>query len=133
MSLPEHGQPKDQILEALEAKRANDVRWQDGRTFGMVYDGGPELHAVQDAVASAFLHENALNTMAFPSLGQIQGEVVRAAADLCHGGDAAAGFMTSGGTESILVAVAAYRDRARRKRPAPRGRWMRRERRRRAT
>ena len=38
MSLPEHGQPKDQILEALEAKRANDVRWQDGRTFGMVYD-----------------------------------------------------------------------------------------------
>ena len=65
MSLPEHGQPKDQILDALEAKRANDVRWQDGRTFGMVYDGGPELHAVQDAVASAFLHENALNTMAF--------------------------------------------------------------------
>ncbi|MEZ5134274.1 MAG: aminotransferase class V-fold PLP-dependent enzyme [Acidimicrobiales bacterium] len=113
MSLPEHGQPKDQILEALEAKRANDVRWQDGRTFGMVYDGGPELHAVQDAVASAFLHENALNTMAFPSLGQIQGEVVRAAADLCHGGDAAAGFMTSGGTESILMAVLAARERGR--------------------
>jgi glutamate/tyrosine decarboxylase-like PLP-dependent enzyme len=103
---------KDEILAALDAKRTNDARWQDGRTFGMVYDGGPSVHEVAEAVALRFLHDNALNTIAFPSLGQIQSEVCSAAADLFHG-DTAAGFMTSGGTESILMAVKSARERAR--------------------
>ena len=110
MRFPEHGLSKDQILEALAAKRVNDARWQDGKTFGMVYDGGPSVHEVAEAVAVEFLHENALNTNAFPSLGQIQSEVVGACADLFHG-ETAAGFMTSGGTESILMAVKAARER----------------------
>jgi glutamate/tyrosine decarboxylase-like PLP-dependent enzyme len=101
---------KDDVLAALDAKRANDARWQDGRTFGMVYDGGPSVHEVAEAVALRFLHDNALNTIAFPSLGQIQSEVCAAAADLFHG-ETAAGFMTSGGTESILMAVKSARER----------------------
>ena len=110
MRFPEHGLSKDEILEALAAKRVNDARWQDGKTFGMVYDGGSSVHEVAEAVAVEFLHENALNTSAFPSLGQIQSEVVGACADLFHG-ETAAGFMTSGGTESILMAVKAARER----------------------
>ncbi len=113
MALPEHGLTHDDILDALAGKRARDARWQDGRTFGMVYDGGPEVHAIAEAVAHLYLHENALNTFAFPSLGEIQSEVVRATADLFHGGPDAAGFMTSGGTESILMCVKAARERAR--------------------
>jgi glutamate/tyrosine decarboxylase-like PLP-dependent enzyme len=113
MALPEHGLTHDDILDALAGKRARDARWQDGRTFGMVYDGGPDVHAIADAVAHLYLHENALNTFAFPSLGEIQSEVVRATADLFHGGPDAAGFMTSGGTESILMCVKAARERAR--------------------
>jgi len=112
MSLPQTGMSKDEILEALAAKRVGDVRWQEGRTFGMVYDAGPEAHEVVEAVAATFLHDNALNTLAFPSLGQIQSEVVAITCDLLHG-DGAAGFLTSGGTESILMAVKAARDRAR--------------------
>jgi glutamate/tyrosine decarboxylase-like PLP-dependent enzyme len=103
---------KDEILAELAAKRTDDVRWQDGRTFGMVYDAGPEAHEVLEAVAAAFLHDNALNTMAFPSLGRIQSEVVGITADLLHGQEAA-GFLTSGGTESILMAVKAARERGR--------------------
>ncbi|MDQ1520674.1 MAG: sphinganine-phosphate aldolase [Actinomycetota bacterium] len=103
---------KDEIVAALEAKRAHDARWQDGRTFGMVYDGGPAVHEVAEAVALMFLHENALNTIAFPSLGEIQSEVCAAAAGLFHG-DTAAGFMTSGGTESVLMAVKSARERGR--------------------
>lgn len=103
----------DEVLAALAAKRGRDARWQDGRTFGMVYDGGPEVHEVAEAVARMFLHENALNTLAFPSLGEIQSEVVGAVASLLHAPDGAAGFMTSGGTESILMAVKAARERAR--------------------
>ncbi len=103
---------KAEILEALAAKRGDDVRWQGGRTFGMVYDAGPEAHDVLEAVATMFLHDNALNTAAFPSLGRIQSEVVGITADLLHGPDAA-GFLTSGGTESILMAVKAARQRGR--------------------
>ena len=78
MGLPERGLTKDEIVAALQAKRGRDARWQDGRTFGMVYDGGPEVHEVAEAAAELFLHENALNTQAFPSLAEIQSEVVGA-------------------------------------------------------
>jgi sphinganine-1-phosphate aldolase len=105
--------PAEDVIASLQAKRARDVRWQDGRTFGMVYDGGPGVQEVAHAAAELFLHENALNTLAFPSLGEIQSEVVGATAALFHAPDSAAGFMTSGGTESILMAVKAARERAR--------------------
>ena len=64
----EQGRPVDEVIADLAAKRADDVKWRDGRTFGLVYDGGPSVHAVAEAAASLFLHENALNTQAFPSL-----------------------------------------------------------------
>ena len=77
----------------------------------MVYDGGPEVQEVADAAAELFLHENALNTRAFPSLAEIQSEVVGACSRFFHAPPGAAGFMTSGGTESILMAVKAARER----------------------
>ena len=113
MPLPEHGQSENEIVAALSAKRERDARWQDGRTFGMVFDGGDEVREVAEAVAAMFLHENALNTAAFPSLAEIQSEVVDACVHLFHGAPTAAGFMTSGGTESVLMAVKAARERAR--------------------
>ncbi len=113
MTLPEHGMSKAEIVAALESARAGDVRWQEGRTFGMVYDAGPTAQAVAHAAAEMFLHDNALNTAAFPSLAKIQSDVVAATATLLHGPEGAAGFMTSGGTESILMSVKAARERAR--------------------
>ena len=113
MPLPEHGLSTTDVLDALAAKRSRDVRWQDGRSFGLVFDGGPGVHEVAEAAAVMFLHDNALNTAAFPSLGEIQSEVVGICLDLMHGPDGAAGFMTSGGTESILMAVKAARERGR--------------------
>jgi glutamate/tyrosine decarboxylase-like PLP-dependent enzyme len=113
MVMPAKGRSADDVVADLAAKRENDVRWEDGRTFGMVYDGGPEVKEVAERAASMYLHENALNTFAFPSLRQIQSEVVGWTADLLRGPDTAAGFLTSGGTESILCAVKAARERGR--------------------
>jgi len=113
MPLPNEGRPVDDVLAELVAKRANDVDWAGGRTFGMVYDGGPSVHDVAEQAARLYLHENALNTMAFPSLGQIQSEVVGWTAGLLHGPETVAGFLTSGGTESIQCAALAARERAR--------------------
>ena len=114
--LPRKGRSSDEVIAELEAKRADDVRWADGRTFGMIYDGGPAVHEVAERAARLYLHENALNTRAFPSLGAIQSEVVGWTADLLHAGPERAGFLTSGGTESILCAVLAARERGEKER-----------------
>ena len=111
-SLGQQGRPVDEVIADLTEKRAGDVRWADGRTFGMVYDGGPSVHDVAEQAARLYLHENALNTQAFPSLRMIQSEVVGWTADLLHGDENTAGFLTSGGTESILCGVLAARKRA---------------------
>jgi sphinganine-1-phosphate aldolase len=113
MPLNQHGRPVADVMAELAAKRPNDVKWWEGRSFGMVYDGGPSVHDVAEQAARMYLHENALNTQAFPSLAQIQSEVVGWTADLLHGPSTSAGFMTSGGTESIQCAVLAARERAR--------------------
>jgi glutamate/tyrosine decarboxylase-like PLP-dependent enzyme len=111
--LPQEGRPRDAVLAELTAKRASDVDWVGGRTFSLVYDGGPTVHDVAADAALLYLHDNALNTGAFPSLGAIQSEVVAWTAGLLHGPEGAAGFLTSGGTESIQCAVLAARERAR--------------------
>lgn len=113
MDLPRTGRPIDDVIADLAAKRGRDARWDEGRTFGLVYDGGPSVHEVAERAAAMFLHENALNTAAFPSLASIQNEVVAWTAVLLHGPDTAAGFLTSGGTESIQCAVLAARERGR--------------------
>ncbi len=110
--LTQAGRPVDDVIADLVEKRRHDVRWEDGRTFGMIYDGGPGVKEAAERAASLYLHENALNTKAFPSLGAIQSEVVAWTSSLLHGPDTAAGFLTSGGTESILCAVKAARERA---------------------
>ncbi len=110
------GRSVEEVIADLEAKRVDDVKWSDGRAFGMVYDGGPGVHEVAEKAAALYLHENALNTRAFPSLGQIQSEVVGWTSELLHGhvgAEPASGFLTSGGTESILCGVKAARERAR--------------------
>jgi glutamate/tyrosine decarboxylase-like PLP-dependent enzyme len=112
-SLPRQGRPVDDVIADLAAKRDHDVRWRDGRTFGLVFNGGPGVHEAAERAAMMYLHENALNPFAFPSLGEIQSEVVGWTAGLLHDPGTASGFLTSGGTESILCGVKAARERGR--------------------
>ena len=112
-SFPPTGSPVDEVVRELGSKKDGDVRWAEGRTFGLVFDGGDEVREVAERAARLFLHENALNTSAFPSLGEIQSELCGWTAELLHGPAGTAGFLTSGGTESILCAVEAARERAR--------------------
>jgi sphinganine-1-phosphate aldolase len=113
VKLPSHGRPHDDVIAELHERKEGDARWREGRTFGLVFDGGPEVEAIGEAAAELFLHENALNPFAFPSLASFQSDAVSITADLLHGTEGVAGFMTSGGTESILMAVLAARERAR--------------------
>lgn len=88
-----------------------DAKWKDGKTFSLVYNAG--VNELLKAAYGEFLAENGLSPVAFPSLRRMECEVVSMTASLFHGDDAVAGTMTSGGTESIMMAVKAARDFAR--------------------
>ena len=113
MALSEDGAPADTILAELDALQAHDVDLRRGRAFSLAYVAGDTVDALGKAAYAKYLSTNALNVAAFPSLRRMQNEVVATTADLLHGGADAAGFMTSGGTESILLAVKAARSRGR--------------------
>lgn len=113
MSLPATGMSAGDVLAALDEMRSGDVRWKDGRAFTLAYYAGPDVHALAESAFASFMADNALNTDAFPSLRRIQAEVVEIVNGWLRGGPEAAGFMTSGGTESILLAVKAARERGR--------------------
>lgn len=113
MKLPARGRSAAAILDQLDAWQADDVDWKSGRAFSLAYYAGPDVLALATEASARFQSANALNTAAFPSLRRMQADVVAMTADLLHGGPQAAGFMTSGGTESILLAVKAARGRGR--------------------
>jgi sphinganine-1-phosphate aldolase len=109
MSLPHTGVPAEQILAELRELRAGDLPTHGGRTLAYVYDSGlaglDELGAAAHAIASS---TNGLDPTAFPSVARMENEVVAAARDLLGGPDTV-GSVTSGGTESCLLAVYAAR------------------------
>lgn len=113
MALPRAGMTPTTIFSHLDDLKRDDVRWREGRAFTLVYYGGEDVLAVAEEAYRLYASENALNTDAFPSLRTIQAEVVAIVGRWLDAGEGAAGFMTSGGTESILLAVKAARERGR--------------------
>jgi glutamate/tyrosine decarboxylase-like PLP-dependent enzyme len=120
MRIPARGLGRDEVLAKLEAYRAGDMPWRDGRTWAYVYDPGPEAEAVIRDAFTMYLSENGLDPTVFPSTLRLENEVVAMAAAHLSGDARVAGSFTSGGTESILLAVKAARDRARAERPGVR-------------
>ncbi len=116
MPLPAAGLGADDVFSRLDELKAHDVRWRDGFAFTLAYNAGADVLEVAEEAYRRFGSENALNTDAFPSLRQIQSDVVGIVGDWLHAGSDGAGFMTTGGTESILMAVKAARERGRKER-----------------
>ena len=115
--LPPKGLTKDDLIAALRKLREKDVKWEEGRAFSLVYYAGEEITVVLKEAAMVFFSENGLNPSAFPSLRQLETEVVAMTTALLGGDGGVVGNMTSGGTESILLAVKTARDWARANRP----------------
>jgi glutamate/tyrosine decarboxylase-like PLP-dependent enzyme len=112
-TFPAEGRPVDELVAAMRDGRGDDADWRGGRTFSLVYNPvDPDLERLHEAVAHEYLHENYLNPFAFPSLMRMEREVVAMGADLVHG-NPRGGKLTSGGTESLFLAVQVARDHAR--------------------
>jgi glutamate/tyrosine decarboxylase-like PLP-dependent enzyme len=102
----------------MRVLREQDAKWRDGKTWSLVYHVDDEITEFLKEAYGMFSAENGLNPMAFPSLKRFEAEVVAMTANLLGGDEEAAGNMTSGGTESILMAVKTAREWARARHPA---------------
>lgn len=111
--IPDQGLSPEHILDHMRELRAGDADWHSGQTWSLVYHAGDEHSAFLKEAHGTFFSENALNPIAFPSLRRFEAEVVRMTATMLNGTGGVVGTMTSGGSESILMAVKTYRDRAR--------------------
>jgi glutamate/tyrosine decarboxylase-like PLP-dependent enzyme len=110
---PEKGQPRDEVLGRMRTLKEQDADWRGGRTWSLLYPAGEEVDELLHDANNLYLYENALNPFRFPSLRQMETDVVGMTASLLNAPEGANGCMTSGGTESILMAVKSARDRAR--------------------
>jgi glutamate/tyrosine decarboxylase-like PLP-dependent enzyme len=110
VTTPTTAVPTDEVLATLRALQAMDLPAHGGRTLAYVYDSGlADVDAVGLEALAMFASSNGLDPTAFPSLLRMENDLVALAGGLLDAPDGFAGSVTSGGTESILLAVLAAR------------------------
>ena len=115
--LPETGRAGPDVLADVRGRKAGDADWRGGRVPLFVFKADDAVDEIGRAAFNEMFAENALGAKrAFLSLGQMEREVVEMGLDLFRAPDGAQGFMTTGGTESIIMAVQAARNSARERR-----------------
>lgn len=112
-AMPAAGRARAELMAELAARKASDRDWRRGRLAVYFYWLDEELERVQQDAYLAFWTENNLGQRAFPSLKSIEDEVISMALSLLGGGAASGGTFTSGGSESIFLALMAARNKAR--------------------
>ena len=116
-ALPAKGIPWPELQSQLSEAGKNDVDWRNGRVPMFIHYAGDDVLEVAKQAYLMYFSENGLGLRAFGSLAQFEREVVEMGLGLLHGGEGTRGAMTTGGTESIFLAVKAARDLALKRRP----------------
>jgi glutamate/tyrosine decarboxylase-like PLP-dependent enzyme len=120
--LPEKGRDKEEIYNELFAMAEEEnAKWKDGRVSGTFYHAGDEHRAFLNEIFKLFSHENTIQFDLCPSIFKMESEIISMTAKMLnsdavkdhHPEDSACGTVTSGGTESIIMAMKVYRDWAR--------------------
>lgn len=116
-TLPEKGVPKKEILKILQDLQKKEVqRWQKGYVSGAVYHGDRDHINFLNKVYSMFSQANPLHSDLWPSISKFESEIISMCANLLSVDmnlppeKRVCGSVTSGGTESILLAMKTYRD-----------------------
>ena len=113
MHIPQTGLSKQEILSTLQNYKVRDMDWKSGKVWCYVYNPGEDPAEVTREAYMSYLSENGLDPTVFPSLLKLETDVVRMVINLLHGDADTVGHLTSGGTESIILAVKTARDMAR--------------------
>lgn len=117
--IPESGRTRaDVVADMKSLQLREEERWRDGFVSGAVYHGDPEHIDFLNQVYAMFSQANPLHSDLWPSVVKYEAEIVAMTggmlgADSVGAPDEVCGTVTSGGTESILLAMKTYRDRAR--------------------
>lgn len=117
VSIPVEGKKPDLILQEIRKMKQDDVAWKDGKAWSLVYYVDEEHDHLLKEAHNELFSANYLNPLAFKSLHKMEQEVVHMTADMLCGDEHTVGVMTTGGTESILLAMYCYRQRARKLHP----------------
>ncbi len=114
---PEKGISKEEILINAIKKKEKDIDWGKGRSFCLIYYPGEEKSKLIKEVFDVYYYDNALNPTAAPGIAAIESEATKMCIELFHGDENVRGNISSGGTESILLAVKTSRDYAKKVHP----------------
>ncbi len=121
-AIPAKGRAKEEIFNELATvAEEENARWKTGRISGTFYHAGDAHREFLNRVAALFTHVNTIQFDLCPSMSKMESEVIAMTAAMLHGETARAhnpenmvcGTMTSGGSESILMAMKVYREWAR--------------------
>ncbi|KAJ1410668.1 pyridoxal phosphate-dependent transferase [Ochromonadaceae sp. CCMP2298] len=111
-SLPKVGLEASAILDLMKgATKEENVKWETGRVSGAVYHGQHKHIELLNAAFGQYSISNPLHPDIWPSVMKFDAEVIAMTADLVNGGvSSVCGSSTSGGTESIILAIKSHRD-----------------------
>jgi sphinganine-1-phosphate aldolase len=113
LTLPENGFTTSELMAELkDYSEMGDVDWKHGAVSGAVYSPNDDVLPVLSEAFRRFVLSNPLHPDIFPGVRKMEAEVVRMLCSAYHGDSYSCGTMTNGGTESILLACLAYRNRA---------------------
>ena len=116
-ALPDQGQKPDAVLETMAALQSRETDgWRDGFVSGAVYHGDTTHIDFLNQVYALHSQTNPLHADVWPSISKYEAEIVAMSAAMLGGdrcADEVCGTLSSGGTESIMLAMKTYRDRAR--------------------
>jgi len=111
--LPYNGMNKEEVLKEIDTyQNIGGCSWQDGYVSGAIYSDG-ELTELMTDVYSRYCWSNPLHADVFPDVRKMEAECVRMVINMFNGDENCCGLMTSGGSESIMMAVKCYRELAR--------------------
>ena len=110
--VPDQGVSRDQVLTDIAAMaKAEDAVGDAGRVSGSLYSGDHEHYHFLTQVFEHFAHANVLQRDMYPSATKFEGEIIAMAADMFHDPQPI-GVVTSGGSDSLVHALYAYREEA---------------------
>ncbi|KAJ3379471.1 hypothetical protein HDU84_006627 [Entophlyctis sp. JEL0112] len=112
-ALPAQGLPHSAVIkELVRLKDLDKVDWNAGKVSGAIYHGGEDVNKLITEAFGMYTVSNPLHPEIFPGVRQMEAEVVSMVLRMYNAPEGAAGSMTSGGTESLLMAIKTYRDMA---------------------
>ena len=114
---PSKASSSKEMHDYIYSKKLKDIDWKKGKAFCLVYYPGDDRAKLIKEIYDLYFSDNALNPTATPSLAELEAETVSMCADLFNGDENVRGNLTTGGTESILLAVKTARDWARKHKP----------------